>query len=173
MATNEPVELFLGFDPGGEGRPNSRGNFGWSICKEVDGSLKRLDTGLSKNAWDAIDRVKSAINAHYPHGNFHVMAAGIDAPLLWNKRGDRKGYRKADDVLIKVLKETGGPWNSVVAPNGLYGAVGMQGPLLARHLSGEWALMITESHPTAFRYLLSHVEQPEMVKTAVHFRRRY
>ncbi len=153
MGTSE--NLFLGFDTGG------LKHFGWSICRGGNGGqghypLERLTTGLADDAWDAITQVKSAINAHYPQGNFHVMAAGIDAPLLWNKRGDNKGNREADAILTGALKKTQGPWPSVVAVNSLYGAVTVQGPLLVRHLSANWDLTITESHPSVFRHLLPH-----------------
>ena len=167
METPETVNLFLGFDPGGAHVSSCKGHFGWSICQEVDGSLQPCPiTGLAKDAWDAINQANCEINIRYPQGNFHVMAAGIDAPLLWNKRGDKKGYRKAEVILRKVLRETKGPRKSVVAPNGLYGSVGMQGPLLARHLNEKWDLLITESHPKVFRHLLSRVNQPYLVQTA-------
>ena len=125
----ETKDLFLGFDPGGHGRPSSKGKFGWSICGEVDGLLQeRLQTGLAHDAWEAINQVKGAIASLGPRDNPWVRAAGIDAPLLWNKRGDRKGYRKADCVLRRTLRDQNLPTASVLAPNALYGATTDGGP---------------------------------------------
>ena len=158
----ETKDLFLGFDPGGHGRPSSKGKFGWSICGEVDGLLQeRLQTGLAHDAWEAINQVKGAIASLGPRDNPWVRAAGIDAPLLWNKRGDRKGYRKADCVLRRTLRDHNLPTASVLAPNALYGAVVVQGPLLVRHLSATWDLAITESHPTVLERLLPLIGQPQ------------
>ena len=163
METSEPVNLFLGFDPGGKGK------FGWSVCREVAGGLECLKTGLADDAWHAIEKVNESISPDEHMYKSPIRAAGIDAPLLWNKRGDRKGYRKADCVLRQALNKTHGPANRVLAINSLLGAVVVQGPLLARHLSEmprARDMMITESHPAAFRHLLSKARQPEMKKTA-------
>ena len=163
METSELINLFLGFDPGGKGK------FGWSVCREVAGGLQCVKTGLADDAWHAIGKANESI-AHGEHmHNSPVRAAGIDAPLLWNKRGDRKGYRKADCILRRALNKTHGPANRVLAINSLLGAVVVQGLLLVRHLSEmprARDMMITESHPAAFRHLLSKARQPEMKKTA-------
>ena len=43
--------FILGFDPGGQGKRGGKGNFGWSICKEVDGCLQPpCKTGLARDA---------------------------------------------------------------------------------------------------------------------------
>ena len=163
MVTFEPLNLFLGFDPGG------KGNFGWSVCWQVGGDLECLKTGLADDAWQAIEKVNNVIASHECVRNSPVQGAGIDAPLMWNKRGDEKGYRKADCVLRQALKKTQGPASRVLAANSLYGAVVVQGPLLVRHLSempSAGDMMITESHPKAFGHLLSKTNQPEIEKTA-------
>ena len=149
------ADFILGFDPGGQG------NFGWSVCKEVGDCLSPPEpgkTGLANDAWDAMKQVKGALP-----DNPTVLAAGIDAPLQWNKRGDRKGYRKADCELRRVLEETQGPVGRVLPINSLYGAVVVQGSLLVRHLSHKWDLAISESHPKVLEHLLCHMGQPEMV----------
>ncbi len=120
-------------------------------------------TGLADDAWDAITQVDGKIKSLYPHSC--VRAAGIDAPLLWNKRGDRKGYRKAECVLRKVLEDTCGPVDRVLTSNSLYGAVVVQGTLLSRHLSEKWDLTITESHPKVLECLVNHTGQRQMVKS--------
>ena len=172
------TKLFLGFDPGGAGgtdrckkrnqhdRP-CQGHFGWSICCEDDSDrLERLETGLAQHARDVLNQVQGTIEARYSEGNFLVVAAGIDAPLQWNRIGDRQGYRRADDDLIRVLNATQGHPKRVVAPYRLAGEVGLQGPLVAGLLGGRWDLMITESHPTVFLHLLAHSNQPQMVEMA-------
>ena len=172
MSTPETVNLYLGLDAGGEGGQGGsnktdgcRGHFGWSICYEGGGGhLERLCTGLARYAQDAITQVKDNINALYPDGNFIVLAAGIDAPLLWDKRGDRRGRRKAEDDLTQALQ--GINKQPPMAPYELPGEVTVQGPLAAWHLSAEWDLTITESYPRVFRQLLNHVDQVEMVGTA-------
>lgn len=165
------TKLFIGFDPAGAGgsdrcRRSNRhdrpcqGHFGWSICCESDNDLlQRLETGLAKDARGALTQVQGEIKARYPDDNFMVVAAGIDAPLQWNSRGDRQGYRRADDELIRVLNATLGEPKRVMAPYRLAGEVGLQGPLVAGLLAAEWDPMITESHPTVFRHLLDHINQ--------------
>ena len=52
---------------------------------------------------------------------------------------------------------------TVQAVNSLLGACTVQGILLTRYLSETWRLMITESHPTALRYLLDLRGHQDMV----------
>ncbi len=166
------TKLFMGFDPGGAGSSRGciagcRGHFGWSVCCEsAHGIVGRLDNGLSTDAWGAVKRVKAVIEAQFPEGNCLVVAAGIDVPLLWNKKGDNKGTRNADIVLRQALNDTGFPRRSVggtvQAINSLRGADVVQGLLVARHLREKWDLMITESHPKAFHHLLFRVNHPQL-----------
>ena len=58
-------------------------------------------------------------------------------------------------MLIDALNPDG-PANRVLTVNSLQGAVAVQGVLLARHLSAEWDLKITESHPKVLDYLLAN-----------------
>lgn len=163
MVVHALYDIFLGFDPGGEG------NFGWSICREDKGSLEIFEKGLADDAWHALCKVKQALASDDEMNNSPVKAAGIDAPLMWNSRGDMKGYRKADCRLLRTLTVTRGPKDRVLACNSLFGAVVVQGPLLARHLSKAWEPkpMITESHPKVFHHLLSKVNQPVLRETAL------
>ena len=155
--------FILGFDPGGQGRPGSKGNFGWSICKEVGGCLSPPEpgkTGLARDAGDALDQVRNNLPANPP-----VLAAGIDAPLFWSKRGNRR----VDCVLREALKEAGFPPGKVggvvQAVNSLQGACLVQGILLASYLHETWPrLPITEAHPKALQYLLCHIGKSEMVQ---------
>ena len=169
MTTN----LFLGFDVGGEGgrggshrTDGCRGHFGWSICCENgDGQLGCLGTGLARSAWDAADQVKDQIKVLHPEDNFRVLAAGIDAPLLWNKKGDKQGYRRAEDILEQTS-------SNPTAAYRLPGEVTMQGPLIAWYIGAEWSLMITETYPRVFRQLLERINQREMVRDSKPFNKR-
>ena len=154
----ESMDVFLGFDPGGTGSPRDKGNFGWSICREVDGQLQRVKTGLAKEAWDALDQVKSELEIHNRQGNTRVLAAGIDAPLFWT----RTGGREIDAILRRALRDTGFPpiklGGTVQSINSLQGSVVVQGTLLVRYLwaAGWDSLLITESHPRVLEHILSH-----------------
>ena len=165
MTTN----LFLGFDPGGEGA------FGWSVCTDVDGSLQRHPkTGLANHAGDAVNQVQWAIENDDSLRDLPIRGVGIDAPLLVHRR---KGNRNIDSNLRERLKRKKFPpvraGGTVQEVNSLRGGATVQAGLLLTHLIEKpWAqdMKITESHPTAFRYLLSHVSQPEMVTTAVRLK---
>ena len=142
----EQPEFVLGFDPGG-----LRG-FGWSICQRVHGQLQGpLQTGLAGNAWQAKSQLQDQLPDHA-----RVFAAGIDAPLYWDKRGDMRGFRGVDHLLREALVANGHPSRRVVSPNGLPGSVLMQGVLLARILAATWDLTISESHPTVLNLLLPY-----------------
>ena len=152
------MNLFLGFDPGG------KGNFGWSICREVGGYLQPGPiTGLENDAWSALERVGKLVGSYK---NVCVRPVGIDAPLLWDKRGTRKADSELSKALTRVRKtlkkESVVRRPPVQAVNSLQGACTIQGTLLARHLiekSESWKcqnLAITESHPKALEYLLAN-----------------
>lgn len=161
MTTN----LFLGFDPGGEDA------LGWSICREVDGILQGCPkTGLADHAGDAVNQVEKEIQNDDSLCNLPILCAGIDAPLLVHKI---KGNRNIDRNLRGVLRRKKFPRTkvngTVQAVNSLQGAATIQGGLLVIRLAKKpWAqdIKITESHPTAFRYLLSHAGQDDLAKTA-------
>ena len=135
----EPLNLCLGFDPGGAG------SFGWSVCREVGGQLEPpIETGLADNAWDALNRVGGAIEALGHQGNARILAAGIDAPLFWAATGGR-----TIDSSVSLGVDP-------IHINGLRGAVVVQGPLLTKHLRDVWSdLVITESYPRGLWHLLA------------------
>ncbi len=143
--------VILGFDPGGRNDRTSKGNFGWSVCKIAGCRLTPpATTGLARDAVDAIGQVREtlACQGHHP-----VLAAGIDAPMFWGQRGNRI----VDGVVREVLRDIQVPAGTVIAVNGLRGAVTVQGPLLGWHLRANWPdLLITEAHPTAMWKLLRH-----------------
>lgn len=136
---NESVEIFLGFDPGGEG------NFGWSICREDAGQFEQLTSGTGNYAGEVFKQMLAALPA-----NACILAAGIDAPLFWNRWGEI--HRNVDEI---IHASSG---RRPVAVNGLYGAVVTQGPLLAALLRQHFVnFRITEAFPGALRGLLDPV----------------
>ena len=146
----DPNDYILGFNPGGGNERKDFGNFGWSICCRVHGILQPPpETGLARNAWDAINQVRVRIP-----DNSRVLAAGIDAPLFWS----RTGNRRVDNVLRNKLKTEEFPARqvsgTVQAVNSLQSACTVQGMLLAKYLSETWSLTITEPHPVALQWLL-------------------
>ena len=149
----EAMNIFLGFDPGGAG--TGKGNFGWSICREVDGKLERVTTGLAKEAWDALNQVKDELERYNGQGSARVLAAGIDAPLFWTKTA----IREVDDF----IKQKSGI--RPIPINSLYGAAAVQGPLLAKHISDTWdSLPITESYPRVLEHQLTRIGKHQMVQ---------
>ena len=153
--------FILGFDPGGKHR------FGWSVCSTIDGNLlPSAKTGLACDAWDALNKVKKAVGSSGFPGNPKVLAAGIDAPMFWSRRGNRT----VDDCLRQTLRDNQFPTSklggTVQEVNSLRGACLVQGMLLGRYLRETWDLQITEAHPKALKHLLWHSGPPEMVKLA-------
>ncbi len=144
-------EFILGFDPGGQKA------FGWSVCKrDRDGRLCRVETGVVSNAEEALCAVKGKVGAS------RVLATGIDAPLLWSKKGNREIDRKIRCELSEKCFETRCRKRSkrqvhetVQHINSLRGACTVQGVLLAKYLSEEHPhAKITETHPKALSFLL-------------------
>ena len=143
----------LGFDPGGGG------NFGWSICPVVGGQLiPPPQTGLANHAMHAIQSLQQALP-----NNANILAAGIDAPLLWSNAGNRN----VDGILrgaLGALENNPFPIPSVLAVNSLWGSVTVQGVLVAHHVAVAWpGVVLTESHPRALRCLLHAHGQPATV----------
>lgn len=136
----ETVEIFLGFDPGGIG------SFGWSICREESGDLKRIDSGVVDNALEAVQAVERRLQGK------RVLAAGIDAPMFWSETG----FRQVDDIIRSELTPYVGSLASgiVQAPNSMKGACLVQGILVGASLYQKFKAPITEAHPGALRCLL-------------------
>ncbi len=155
--------FILGFDPGGKGgssckvHQKCKGHFGWSVCESNGSQLCNPETGSTSSAHEAFCAVEEIV------GESRVLAAGIDAPLLWSKALIKTGYRKADEILRSLVAEKK---SSVVHINGLYGAVAVQGVWLAKLLYEEYKshrIKITETHPTVLRHLIR--ERPEEHQT--------
>jgi hypothetical protein len=140
------MAIFVGLDPGGSGK------FGWAIVG--DGSslpLPVLASGVAGEARSAVARAISAV----PAGEV-VVAAGIDAPLIWA----RQGSRACDTVVRDAIRLAGAPnaQGTVQSPNSLRGACVVQGVLAGLELRERFPkLPITESHPKALLWLLPEV----------------
>jgi hypothetical protein len=124
--------LWLGFDPGGDKA------FGVALIHEqgVNQPLA-CHVGTTSCADEACDWAWEAAAGRLPDG------AGIDTLMFWSS--GPSGWRPADLWLRQRYKEV---CNSVQSPNGLWGAMLMQGMALAIKLRRCWpSLPITETHP--------------------------
>lgn len=153
---NQPVEIFLGFDPGGQR------HFGWSICRENgEGEFEQLRSGVANNAGDVVTRVSNELVKRLPLAQ--PVAAGIDAPLFWNRTGQT--WRVVDET----IEERG---HHPVPINGLNGAVLVQGVLLAALLRQQFGdLAITEAYPSALRRFLNQLNQYPVALHRNHYGR--
>lgn len=135
--------LMVGFDPGG------RKQFGWCVLEGTgDLPLGLLNSGVVDSAADALAAAKAVVGLRCPE------AVGIDSPLFWVPKGDRR----ADSVVREAVKRAGSKHagGTVQQVNSLRGACIAQG-VLAAHLSrASWpTVRITESHPKALLWLLA------------------
>ena len=136
------MEIYLGFDPGGEKQ------FGWAVCSRTKEKLAVLAIGEANRAEGAFAKAISAI----PNEGT-VVGAGIDAPLFWSESGDRN----VDKLIRRALQQLGAPspGGTVQNINSLRGACLIQGAIIAKLLQKQFpAITITESHPKALLYLL-------------------
>lgn len=142
---DEPVEVFLGFDPGGK---KGKGKFGWSICRYDSGEFEQLDSDVAKNAGEVVSRVKGALAP-----DECIVAVGIDAPMFWNVTGEDRVV----DKIIRGAVKSKSVKSSVIPVNSLQGACLVQGVLVGHTLCQQveqFNAPITEAHPKVLRYLL-------------------
>ena len=140
----EAMDVFLGFDPGGNG------NFGWSICRSENDGLLAIDSGLVNNALEALQAIEHVLTEKDLPRQL-VRAAGIDAPMFWTNTG----FREIDVTIRNALRHAGceHPEGTVQAINSLRSACSVQGVLLGHHLALAFGLSITEAHPKALDWL--------------------
>ncbi len=140
--------VLLGFDPGG------KNSFGWAtLCLKESGAFVTLESGVESNAPDAV-RAAAQHAPATPHG------IGIDAPLFWVDKGDRR----ADATIRTRVVAAGGQSGTVSSVNSLRGACVVQGILTARLVATEWpTALVTEAHPKALLRL--SVEAQTFVET--------
>ena len=130
---NEPVGIFLGFDPGGR---KGRGKFGWSICRAEAERLKVCAADRAKYAGRVVQAVDQELRELH---NPRVLAIGIDAPMFWNITGE-------DRVVDAIIENAG---VSPLKINSLRGADLVQGILLGASLYQRYKAPITEVYPRA------------------------
>jgi len=140
------MDVLLGFDPGGLER------FGWCVASDAPRlPLRVVASGVSNDARSAIAGALAAVPA-----GATVLAAGIDAPLLWS----RSGPRTVDQIVRAAIHVAGAPHaaGTVQEVNSLRGACLIQGVLAALELRDHLpSLPINESHPKALRWLYPEV----------------
>jgi hypothetical protein len=124
----------IGLDPGG------LKSFGWAILSIGKlGESITLNTGVSSNSFSAINEASRAIDEA-------PLGVGIDAPLFWVTKGDRR----ADARIRKLVCATGGHSGTVGHVNSLRGACLVQGILAAHQVANSWpSALVTEAHPKA------------------------
>lgn len=129
--------VLAGFDPGGEG------SFGWCVAEDAPTlPLNVRISGVVNNAREA----NIAVLNHL-HPGEQILAAGIDAPLLWIADDDRE----SDRIIRSQICALGCPGGTVQHVNSLFGACLVQGMLTGILLRSSWPdLPITEAHPKAF-----------------------
>jgi hypothetical protein len=126
--------LYLGYDPGGGGA------HGVAVIDDRQAMCDTLLTAEDAIAWfgeRCRDRAPSAL--------------GVDTLTLWST--GPAGWRPADRALRAAYPDVA---TSVVAPNSLYGAMPINGVVLALELRRMFpTLRITETHPKVLYFALT------------------
>jgi len=140
----ELILVLFGFDPGGIN------SFGWAVLHIDDaGVFVSLKTGVVSTAPDAVKRAGQSM-PDAPDG------VGIDAPLFWVEKGDRR----ADAAIRRRVVAAGGQSGTVSSVNSLRGACVVQGVLAARLIADSWpSAVITEAHPKALLRLYTEAQR--------------
>jgi hypothetical protein len=134
------MSIYLGFDPGGAG------HFGWCVARESGSrTLPLIVLGI-----DVADHARDAVEAaigHVPAGE-PVLAAGIDAPLIWSRIEGRKVEGELRCQIRRADSKTAE--GTVQHVNSLRGACVVQGMMTAVFLREAFAgLPLSEAHPKA------------------------
>lgn len=120
------AEIYLGYDPGGDGALGVAAiNGEQALCATV------------ATAQDAINWLTQQCGQQTP------AALGLDTLTLWST--GPAGWRPADRALRQAYPVVS---NSIVAPNSLYGAMCINGAAAGLTLRQQFpAMLITETHP--------------------------
>ena len=125
----------IGYDPGGNDK------HGLAILHVEDAVPKTLETHALEDAESVIRKMEDTSN---------LIGAGIDTMTCWST--GKSGKRPADRWLEKNYEEVN---NSVVAPNGMYGSMGINGmSLLIEARKSQKYIFVTETHPKVLYYAL-------------------
>jgi hypothetical protein len=151
------MKVFLGFDPGGQGK------FGWAVCIGGDDGLNVLDTGIADHAKEAVE---SALKVTPQGKSVAVAGAGIDAPMFWVFDEGLEADRLVRTALARLGARS--PGGTVQHFNSLRGACVIQGLLVLELMRRAYpTLPVTEAHPKALLWLMGIARrgyEPEMVR---------
>ena len=138
------MELFLGYDPGGDGKHGVA-----SVRVAADGSSGDLRTDCLRDATEVRDWLRDQASP---------AALGIDTLLAWSSTGGRRHGRKSGRACDIALRNRYPEHsNSVVAQNSLYSAMTINGVLIA--MAGcEEGLPLVESHPKLLVRAAQHAD---------------
>lgn len=151
---NEPTSAldgcYLGYDPGGYGKKGGAGNNGVAAI-EVKG-------GVIVETWCCTKRTVRGVLEWFSTKTKSmgrpVRGIGIDTVTYWGS--ERNGLRGADCWLRHAFP---GAKQSVIAPNGLYGAMCLNGMFVLLDVAKSQAntrpdFIITETHPKVLYFAL-------------------
>ncbi len=140
--------VVLGYDPGGVGK-SEVGNNGAAIITMEQGVVISTKVGSLKSVDETFNWFKENIG-----DEIEVKAAGIDTLLSWST--GVQGLRRMDQHLREKYPEVR---QSIIASNGLYGAMVVQGMSMAIRLREKWnQLILNETHPKVQYY--AQAEKP-------------
>ena len=126
----------FGYDPGGDGK------HGVAVLRIHAGTPVSIET-------DALKTAEAVIRYFRLHSD--ALAIGIDTLTCWST--GPSGWRPADRWLRKQYPAV---VKSVVAPNSLFGSMGLNGPSVLTSLrTAVPSLLVTETHPKILHWHLT------------------
>lgn len=144
--------IVLGYDPGGTGE------HGVALLTVERTAGKWRSTGQLR--FETCGTVAASISWLMANGcaSSKIVAAGIDTLTAWSK--GRGGWRPADLMLRQMYREV---QHSVVTPNGISGAMVMNGALMLEWLAtarkGDGTL-VAETHPKVCFFAMCRKRHP-------------
>ena len=136
---------FLGYDPGGE-----KGH-GVAAIKVASGEVADHRVATKKTVEEALQWFRTWFRKGEPDFFGPVLGIGIDTLTYWSSGW--AGWRMADQCLRHAYSEVS---SSVASPNGLRGAMCLNGMFVLRRLRHEHGeLYVTETHPKVLYYALA------------------
>lgn len=146
---------FLGYDPGGSAgtvRSGIASGNGVAAIQVQSGAITKMRTCTKNSALDVLQWFRREVGTCYGP----VLGIGIDTLTCWS--GHAGGLRGADYALRCAYPEAR---KSVLSPNGLMGAMTLNGMFVLRRLRGPDSdfymgddLYVTETHPKVLHQAL-------------------
>jgi hypothetical protein len=137
--------FIIGYDPGGNGA------HGAAVMEVKEGNGRWEPTSIQVRELSTLSEALAWMEEAYRGGR--IVAAGVDTLTEWN--GGRSGFRPADQFLKATYPEVA---QQVLAPNSLFGSMGVNGAGFLKHLQPRFqadCTMITEAHPKVCVYALT------------------